>query len=247
MPTDPMPSYPIWPPSARCLRRFGLALFSLGLVLGLGFWPPARTALSNGTRAIAAVWQHLDYKVQLLFLAPVITGLVNAVWFWASVGQRRLLHWLGAKSTVYTVVFCRATSRDRFAEIADLITGFGCLLIRYGSDDYLKALASDQEKYEGRLKNKILPIETAHDPSGNVSFTLRLPIHRRLGTQFKCFVNVKDESGMDKVLDFLNSSDVVSDAGPSHGVKANRIYFLVKRFAVVETPEHNRNNMVYPE
>jgi hypothetical protein len=48
-----------------------------------------------------------------------------------------------------------------------------------------------------------LPIEMRFDPSGNAIFTLRLPLHKRIGTQFKCFVTVRHADAIETVKQFL--------------------------------------------
>ncbi|KQS03750.1 hypothetical protein ASG11_05400 [Sphingomonas sp. Leaf357] len=69
-----------------------------------------------------------------------------------------------------------------------------CLLIRFGTDLYFEKLASDQERYEGRLQNRILRNRaTAADrDNGWVASQFNLPIHNRLGTQFKFFLEVEE-------------------------------------------------------
>ena len=128
-----------------------------------------------------------------------------------------------------------------------MVNGFNCLHVRYGTDRYLSTLASEQEKYEGRLKNVVLPIKVEFDRSGNALFTLRLPVHKRIGTQFKCFVSVRREDALGNVEAFLNSCDRIKDVSVSRSVKSNRIYFLLDRFDAIPTIDGHINNMVYPE
>ena len=78
--------------------------------------------------------------------------------------------------------------------------------VRFGSDQYLSSLANDQDKYEGWLRNKVLPIEMRFDVSGNATFTLRLPLHKRTGTQFKCFVTVRHADAVDALKQFLQGA-----------------------------------------
>ena len=93
-------------------------------------------------------------------------------------------------------------TRERYLQIKGQIEGFSCMHVRFGSDRYLSSLASDQEKYEGWLRNKVLPF----DVSGNATFTLRLPLHKRAGTQFKCFVTVRHADAVDALKQFLQGA-----------------------------------------
>jgi hypothetical protein len=185
--------------------------------------------------------------IQILAGSAVITALINTIWFAVTAGLQRLQQWWNAKSTVYPVVFSRGLTRERYVQIKSHIDGFSCMHVRFGSDQYLSSLASDQEKYEGRLRNKVLPIEMRFDASGNATFTLRLPLHKRIGTQFKCFVTVRHADAVDVVKQFLQGCDRINNLSVSKSVKSNRIYFLLDRFDQVTTVDGHANNMAYPE
>jgi hypothetical protein len=208
---------------------------------------PPQTAPDSLHPALLDWWQKQDIKIQIITLSPFITFLTNMVWFWASLLWKELLHRWSARSTVYPFTLTRAATKDRYDKIKHLITGFSCLVVRYGTDQYVSTLASDQEKYEGRLKNEVRPINIHIGQVGDATFILRLPIHKRIGTQFKCFATVKDESSLSTVQAFLNECEGVKDAQVSKSVKSNRIYFLVERFAVVKTIDGIDNNMILPE
>ena len=93
-----------------------------------------------------------------------------------------------------------------------------CLLVRYGADIYLERMASDSDKREGRLRNRVLPNRVSIIPapswriwerlihwwkcrvlfytpvqpdSNNIEGNFLLPVHQRLGTQFKLFFQIK--------------------------------------------------------
>ena len=133
-----------------------------------------------------------DFWFKVLGLSAVVSALINATWFFVSWGLIAWRHRWSAKKTVYSVTFTRGMTADKYEKIRTHSDGFYCLLVHYGTDQYIGALASDQEKYEGRLKNRILKIETELDAAGNATFILKLPVHKRIGTQFKCFVAAKD-------------------------------------------------------
>jgi hypothetical protein len=198
------------------------------------------------SQIVAELWSPKT-AIQILAGSAVITALINAIWFAVSSLLQRLQQWWNAKSTVYPVAFSRGMTRARYAQIKDQIDGFSCLHVRFGSDQYLSSLASDQEKYEGRLRNAILPIPMRFDSSGNAIFTLRLPLHKRIGTQFKCFVTVRHADAVDAVKQFLQGCDRINNLSVSKSVKSNRIYFLLDRFDQVTTVDGHANNMAYPE
>lgn len=93
-----------------------------------------------------------------------------------------------------------------------------CLLIRYGTDPYVERMASERDKYEGRLRNRVLHNRISIEPrrrsallrwaihwwrcrllaytpvksgSTNIQGNFLLPVHQRLGTQFKLFFQIR--------------------------------------------------------
>lgn len=125
-----------------------------------------------------------------------------------------------------------------------------CLLVRYGTDQYIEHMASDAERYAGRLRNEVIDINVVRDnQAGVVHFVLSLPVHQRLGTQFKCFVDILDGSRYQSTMNFLNSSEQITDVAPSAGPNGEaRLYFLLKMSgcAVVKTVDGFENNMCFP-
>jgi hypothetical protein len=99
------------------------------------------------------------------------------------------------------------------------------------------ALAAINISAHWRLRNKFLPIEMRFDPSGNAIFTLRLPLHKRIGTQFKCFVTVRHADAIETVKQFLHGCDRINNHSVSKSVKSSRIYFLLDQ---VRPSNHGR-------
>lgn len=126
-----------------------------------------------------------------------------------------------------------------------------CLVVRYGTDAYFQHLASDQEKYEGRLQNRILHNQVisrwSYDPrransliegiqyglhrllgrrvisenSGMIETKFKLPIHTRLGTQFKFFFEIVEDSPKRRGI-LLTVADKISE------VQRREKYFKVR-------------------
>lgn len=123
-----------------------------------------------------------------------------------------------------------------------------CLIVRYGTDRYIEHLASEREKDDGRLQNRTIEIPIKVQADGSTSFELRIPVHKRLGTQFKCFVDVTDQAQVNTVLNFLGGCpSIVSPDLSSSPLHRHRIYFLLRDFATVKSIDGHDNNMCYPE
>lgn len=123
-----------------------------------------------------------------------------------------------------------------------------CLIVRYGTDPYIEHFASDREKHDGRLQNRRIDVPITEHPDGSTTFRLRIPVHKRLGTQFKCFVDVQNASNVTEVLEFLSGChSIVSPEHSSNPQHPNRIYFLLRAFNIVESIDQHTNNMCFPE
>lgn len=123
---------------------------------------------------------------------------------------------------------------------------FSCLLVRYGTDEYIRHMASDTEKYDGRLQNRIIPITVVCQGEGEALFSLRLPVHQRVGTQFKCFAEVKQQETISWLEETLSKCDRIYDISLSSNQFRNRIYFLLRDFGTTESVDGITNNMCFP-
>lgn len=141
------------------------------------------------------------------------------------------------------------TRKDTFSlrsvqNVPEEITSLKYILVKYGNDQYISSLASDSEKFQGRLRNEIYDVSTNMHGSA-VSIRLRIKVHQRLGAQFKLFVEC--QGGPQPVVKFLKSHEGVLDISAVNHPKGTRVYFLLKRFPIVKTVEGIKNNMIYPE
>ncbi|WP_371228734.1 hypothetical protein [Roseovarius sp. 2305UL8-3] len=125
------------------------------------------------------------------------------------------------------------------------------LFIRYGNDTYLKELASDQERYHGRLRNKVTKIDVDATRIGDGPIKVRLKIHKRLGTQFKFFIEV--EGDPKPVVEYLERHDTVEKIEvverPYRGKGdegRSRVFFIISRLQTVETVDGFENNFIFP-
>ena len=103
------------------------------------------------------------------------------------------------------------------------------------------------ERQDGRLQNRVMPVSVLRSGEEPARFALRLPIHNRLGTQFKCFAEVRNPQRVNDLIETLNSCERVYDVGLSSSQFRNRVYFLLKDFAATETVDGMTNNICFPE
>jgi len=125
------------------------------------------------------------------------------------------------------------------------------LFIRYGNDTYLKELASDQERYHGRLRNKVTKIDVDAARIGDGPIKVRLKIHKRLGTQFKFFIEV--EGDPKPVVEYLERHDTIEKIEvverPYRGKEdegRSRVFFVISRLQTVKTVDGFENNFIFP-
>ncbi len=177
--------------------------------------------------------------------ATLLVALFGIVWGFA----QRVAGWVFFQMSLRTrtVELDFHTNADVPAEISAL----KLLIIRYGNDTYLKELASDTERHHGRLRNSVHSVQVKDAEDGGKLIVAKLRIHKRLGTQFKFFVDVEGET--DRVVSYLKTHAAIDDVdvtpqlvyqGKSRGHK--RLFFLVKDFEEVRTVDGFVNNMIYP-
>jgi hypothetical protein len=170
--------------------------------------------------------QHFDVQVatSLAALTAVCTAVGRVIWAVSSFIVRWIGYWLSTK--VKQVPLHLGPYPN-----ANEIVSARCLIIRYGSDDYLTELASPQDQWIGRLRNRALTMASKVDGrTHQLSASVMIPVHRRLGTQFKCFVDFKTEAG---AIHFAKNSELIwtnsEPAGETFGPHraGTRVWFLV--------------------
>ncbi len=124
---------------------------------------------------------------------------------------------------------------------------FYYLLIRYGTDQYIRDMASDEERWIGRLRNEIYALKAEEGSSGQIVLNLKLKVHRRLGTQFKVFFELdsRHEDKLDRVEAAFSESGLEYSFASSPAGK-HRIFFILKDFGTVTTVDGLKNNMCFP-
>jgi len=170
-----------------------------------------------------------------------LTVAIKIIWFLIS----ELIKWL--KFMISSKIRKFEVKLDLDYDYLKSKVTFSCLLVRYGTDNYIRYLASEQEKYEGRLQNKIIKLDI--EPLGDRSYklVLSIPIHKRIGTQFKCFVEAESENDAREVERAFEKCDNIEKVDISTSPYRNRVYFIIKKFRIEKTVDELENNFCFPE
>ena len=171
--------------------------------------------------------------------AAILTAIVRFVWTAVQKIFESLLFVFSLRTRVLEVHFGAHPDAPREIEALHY------LLFRYGNDTYLKELASDQERHHGRLRNIVRKVEVSDLPDGGKGIKFRLKVHKRLGTQFKLFIDVAGDPAA--VVRYLDSHANVYDVEPSpRPGNRSRVFFLVREFPTITTVDGFENNMIWP-
>jgi hypothetical protein len=184
-------------------------------------------------------------SLELYIDVTLLVALAGVVWTFARRIAQELYFQLSLRTREIEIAL------EPKENVPDELKELHLLFVRYGNDTYLKELASDQERYHGRLRNKVTRIPIDRDRVGKDPLKIKIKLHKRLGTQFKFFVEV--EGDPNPVVTYLKSHDTISDVDtvnrPSRRTDStprSRIFFIVNRFDVVTTVEGFKNNFVFP-
>jgi len=152
------------------------------------------------------------------------------------------------RAKAHDFVLGEGKTRVDYESLSQDISGFHCLVVRYGTDEYISKMANDTERYEGRQQLKIVPISVSFDQNDRAVFTLNLKIHRSLGTQFKCFAEARSLEQVPKAIEALKKCEHASDIKQSDSYHRTRVYFLLDQFVTVESINSAvKNNYIFPE
>jgi len=189
---------------------------------------------------IASLLSSIALK-EVVLNSSILTVVIRVAWAVASDILARVRQFRMRKAQTYTIPL--GPYHPEFEGQVE----FYCLLIRYGTDSYIRFMASDTEKYDGRLQNRVIPISVSRQGEAGAQFEIRLPVHRRIGTQFKCFAEAKDPSKIPWLEGVLAQCDRVHDVSRSSSQFRNRLYFLLSDFGTTETVDEITNNMCFPQ
>ena len=173
--------------------------------------------------------------------------IVCMTWFTLKFLGAFIVDALEVQTTKHRLVIARGLTRHDFEQVRKAIRGWKLLLIRYGSDEYLRTMAGEGDRNVGRPRYTSIAMKLSLSPTGEVLLSWSLPVHRRLGTQFRCYIDTKKgDMGPSVLTGMLRHYDEIEVVEPEVA-EPSRVYFTLKRFPVVITAEGLRQNLVRPE
>jgi hypothetical protein len=179
--------------------------------------------------------------------AGVLTGVVATVWYGMHFVTNTVNDALEIQNVKRKLVIARGLTKHDFDQVRKSIKGWNVLLVRYGTEDYLRAMAGEGDRTIGRPRFSTSPMSLSLSGNGEVILNFSLSIHRRLGTQFRCFIETRGESTGPSVLTgMLRHYDEIDIIEPEVE-NPTRIYFLLRRYATITTADGIKQNFVHPE
>jgi len=164
------------------------------------------------------------------------------------------LVWLGITWLVDDIRFRRSAEPRTFSPELDFprpanLQGvtFSVLIVRYGTDPYIRDMASAAERSDGRLQNAVHTVDYTQAGDGPAKLHLTVPMHRRLGTQFKWFAEPGKDQSVTDLRESLERTKGVTHVSEARTPRSVRVYFLLEEFPSVTTVEGMTHNFVYPE
>ena len=145
------------------------------------------------------------------------------------------------------IVIARGLTRHDYEQVRKGIRAWRLLVIRHGSDDYLRAMAGESDRQAGRTRYDVINMKLALSAIGEVTLIWKLPVHRRLGTQFRCYIDVREGGAGGEMLTGMLSHYDEIEILPADVPRPTRVYFLLKRFRVVNAADGMKQNIVLPE
>lgn len=125
-----------------------------------------------------------------------------------------------------------------------------CLVVRHCSEDYLPVLVSERELWEARLLNRSIGIyRWPFTKQKRFRGFIFLPVHRRLGTQFKCYFDFHTKAEANR---FRKLTGVSSKEQVKRGAGYHRVWLLLDNFettkvkALSDSSKDFVNNFAYP-
>jgi len=188
--------------------------------------------------------------IQLLGLiidVAIIVAVVCGVWNGLMLIGRLIADTLEVNGVPQRLIIARGLTRHDFDQVRKSVRGWRLMVVRYGTDDYLRSLAGEADRHIGRPRHDSRSMRLRLSASGEAVLRWTLPVHRRMGTQFRCYVLTRGGGGGLAVLaDILKHYDQIEVLQPDLPER-RRVYFLLKHFPVMTTAEGARNNYVAPE
>jgi len=188
--------------------------------------------------------------IQLLGLVvdvAIIVAVICGVWNGLMAMGRMIAETLEINGVSNRLIIASGLTRHDFDQVRKSIRGWRLLVVRYGTDDYVRSLAGEADRHIGRPRHASRGMRLRLSASGEAILRWTLPVHRRMGMQFRCYVLTrKGGGGLAVLADILRHYDEIEVLQPDLPER-RRVYFLLKHFQGVTTAEGSRNNYVAPE
>jgi hypothetical protein len=193
---------------------------------------------------------NVPVPVQLLGVTMIvmwITAVVYAVWALLRYVFATAADLFEVTSVRQKIVIARGLTRHDFEQVRKGIKAWKLLVVRYGSDDYLRHMAGEADRQAGRTRFDVVRMKLALSPVGEVTLAWSLPVHRRLGSQFRCYVDIRpDGAGAEVLTGMLRHYDEI-ELLPAETQDPRRVYFLLKRFTIITAADGMRQNFMLPQ
>jgi hypothetical protein len=175
------------------------------------------------------------------------TAVVAVVWNALMGIGRMIAETLEIQGAKHRLVIARGLTRHDFDQVRKSIRGWRVMVVRYGTEEYLRALAGEADRHIGRPRHSSGRMRISLSASGEAILSWSLPVHCRMGTQFRCYiVTRKGGTGFSVLADILKHYDEIEVLQPDLPERT-RIYFLLSHFPIIASAEGVRNNYVAPE
>ena len=213
------------------MTDFGLMQSMLAILLGID---PLRAPLP------------LQILGMILDVA-VATGVVWLVWTAFRAFGGMIADTLEVQGAKHRLIIARGLTRHDFDQVRKSIRGWRVMVVRFGTEEYLRLLAGETDRNIGRPRHSSSGMRITLSASGEAILNWSLPVHRRMGTQFRCYILTrKGGAGFSVLADILKHYDEIEVLQPDLPER-KRIYFLLRHFPVIESAEGVRNNYIAPE
>ena len=187
---------------------------------------------------------------ELLLNSAILTIVIKIVWTGVSLVFNKIRSILIKRDQSFLIPLEWNNPLSASEKSVLMKAAFYCLIVRYGTDNYIRDMANEQEKFEGQLQNRIIPVKVTVKvnvtKSDRFFLEIKLPVHKRIGTQFKCFATVKDDFQLEALYLILEKCKNIHGVSKSSSQFKNRVYFLLKDFETVKTVDGIENNMCFP-
>ncbi len=185
----------------------------------------------------------LGFTIEVLWA----TGLVWFAWTLLRLVFSGAADFLEVGRQKQRIVIARGLTRHDFEQVRKGVRAWRLLVVRHGSDDYLRAMAGEADRHAGRTRYEVITMTLALTAIGEVTLSWSLPVHRRMGTQFRCYIEVRPGGGGGDMLSgMLRHYDEI-EVLPAEVPNPTRVYFLLKRFRVLTAADGTKQNFVLPE